>query len=529
MSEHLYTPSQWGSEFHSLPFDEVLGAGSAGPGKSFVLLMDPVQQIMVEHARWTQPNSPQQWFIEKLGSEEDAKKLWPLHTGPDGRGMSVGHALHMRRMLSMLDDTIKRAKRIFPLIDPPTSTQPGCTWNEQRHQFTFSSGYIYQFGHCKDPDDWGNYMSNEYTWIGFDELVQFEEEQYDQITTRRRTSDKVLRYMLKIRAMSNPMMKKSSKEDFTVKDPFWVRKRFVEPDPAGKTVLERRLKRRDGTEVVHTWMYYPATLYDNPDPEFVRQYEEQLLKSKPHIRQALLYGNWFITEGSFYGEWWNEALHTCAPFDPPKEWAWFRSMDWGFKTEGCVHWWALDYDGTLYCVYELTFIGKGVKQVSKEIREVEEKILHVEWVNGRSPITGPADTQLWEERGDGVESKAEQFMKEGVHWMQANKKSRQTNAEHFVKRLEDHEKGTKPAGIVFFRRCKMAIMTIPGIPTNTKNVNEPQDGGPDHWHDSVLYASAFASRGRNGIPNRVEEKDDWEEDDEKRPAGYGRDGYGSQV
>lgn len=528
MSE-LYKPSPWGEIYHSLPYDEVLGAGAAGPGKSWVLLMDPIQQVMVEHARLTQPDKPQQWFIDKCTSIEEAKKYWPLQMGAGGRGLSVGHAIHMRRLLSMLDETIKRSKRIFPLIDPTTSTQPGATWNEARHTWTFSSGYVYQFGHCKDPDDWDQYMSNDYTWIGFDELVQFEEEQYDQIITRRRSSDKVLRHMLRIRSMSNPMMKKSSKEDFTVRNPFWVRKRFVEPAPEGKTVLSRTLKRKDGTSFQHTWIYFPATLYDNPDPDFVLQYEEHLLKSPPHIRQALLYGNWFMTEGSFYGQWWHDQLHTCAPFDPPQEWSWFRSMDWGFKTEGCVHWWALDYDNTLYCVYELTFIGKGVKQVSKEIREVEEALLNIDWVNGRSPITGPADTQIWEDRGDGVQSKAEQFSNEGIHWMQANKKSRQTNAEHFVKRLEEHNGGTTTPGIVFFRRCKMAIMTIPGIPTNPKNPNEPQDGGPDHWHDSVLYTCAFASRGRAGIPNRVEEKDDWEEDDEKRPAGLGRDGYGSQV
>ena len=41
--------SPWGNEFHSLAVDEALGGGSAGPGKSLALLMDPSPQMVVEH------------------------------------------------------------------------------------------------------------------------------------------------------------------------------------------------------------------------------------------------------------------------------------------------------------------------------------------------------------------------------------------------------------------------------------------------------------------------------------------------
>ncbi len=53
MSEVLapppYTPSAWGAAYHSLPYDQVLGAGSAGPGKTTVLIWEPLAQIITEH------------------------------------------------------------------------------------------------------------------------------------------------------------------------------------------------------------------------------------------------------------------------------------------------------------------------------------------------------------------------------------------------------------------------------------------------------------------------------------------------
>jgi len=255
-----------------------------------ILLMEPFQQIALEHERC-------------LDKEHPYHIPW---------GSSLGWALHIRRTRPMLELSIQRSHRIFPLVDP------GAKWNENKATWTFSSGYKYQFGHCHDSEDWQNYLSFEYSIILYDELVQMEEEQYDQINTRLRSSDPLLRQMLKIRSMSNPLMSKQKGDNFSIKDPNWVRKRFVDPAPEGKTTLKKQIRMQDGTVRNHTSIYLPATLYDNPDPEFVKTYEFQLQKSKPHIRQALLYGNWYITAGSYYGDVWNKNLHVCKSFKIPK-------------------------------------------------------------------------------------------------------------------------------------------------------------------------------------------------------------------
>lgn len=479
----LYKPSPWGLMYHTVEgVDELMGGGSAGPGKSLVLLMDPIYQLMVEHERCS-------------------NKKHPFHMP---WGHSKGWALHLRREYQMLKQTMDRAARIFPSIDQ------GVRYDAESRIWEFSCGYKYQFSHCKDPDDWQGFMSNEYTWIGFDELVQFEEEQYDQISGRLRSSDPVLAKMLKVRSMSNPLMKREDGQTSVVKDPYWVRKRFVEPGVTGNVKLKRRLLRSTGEIAWHVMMFMPALLKDNPDPEFVRSYEKTLLAKKPHIRKALLEGDWYVTAGSFYGEDWSAQIHTCKPFKIPKDWPQFRSMDWGYKKPGCVHWYALDPEDTLYVHRELTFQGKSATEVALRIREIEEDL--GTWQGKYSRITGPADTQLWEQRGESGVSKAAEMSQKGVTWTRADKRSRQRNGERLLGRLKNHERGTQTPGIVLFHGCKMAIQTIPSIPTSTTNPEEPMDGGEDHWHDSIGYGCAHASRGRAGIANIPEDKEDWEED-----------------
>jgi hypothetical protein len=494
----LYKPSPWDNTYHSLPHNEALGGGAAGPGKTMCLLMDPMQQVLVEHNRCLDKDHPyhQSW------------------------GSSQGHAVFLRRIHPMLNDVVKRAHRLFAAVDPSVR------WNENKHTFTFRSGFIYQFAHCHDVTDWKNYLGFEFTWIGWDELITFEEEQYDQINSRLRSYDPVLRKMLKIRAMSNPMMDRRQGDNFSISDPNWVRRRFVDPAPEGKTTLVKKIRMDDGSIEEWTSIYMPAYLSDNPDPEFRRTYEINLQQKKPHIRQALLRGDWYITVGSFFAEVWDPKLHVCKPFKIPKEWPKFRSMDWGFKMPGVVHWYAMDPDGNLFCFRELVFQGMQAKDVAKAILQIEKGYGLVK--GKKSILTGPADTQLWEARGDGTKGKAMEMADEGVLWVPAKKGpgSRLRNAELLYDRLGDHESGTTTPGIVFFESCTQIIKLIPSVGTSDKNSEEPADGNDDHALDACWYACSYASHGRAGLHWSSDQDDKDDDDDEKPKPKKGRWGYG---
>jgi phage terminase large subunit len=490
----LYKPSDWGALFHTIEgVDELLGAGSAGPGKSMALLMDPITKVIQEHQRCE-------------------NKKHPYHI-PFGH--SSGWALHLRREFSMLEQTIGRAHRIFKELDP------GVRWDSTSHTFIFASGYHYQFGHCQHREDFNRYMSNEYDHIMYDEANQFLEEQYEQINSRLRSSDPLLGKQLKVRLMSNPVLNLGN-SNVAVDDPFWLRRKFVDPAPEGNVRHTRELRRPDGRVEKYTIMYLPAKLKDNPDPAFVESYERTLISKKPHIRRALLDGDWYVTAGAFYEDSWDPAKHVCKPFKIPKDWPQFRCMDWGYKKPGCIYWCAVDPEDTLYFHKEYTFQGKSATEIARNIRPMEEAMGL--WQGRYSRVTGPADTQLWEERGESGMSKAAEFATHGVTWVRADKRSRRRNAE----RLQGRFTANGPGGIVFFDSCKMATRTIPSIPTSSTNPEEPMDGGDDHWHDAVCYGCAHASRGRDAIAVVPDDDEDWGEDEAKeclsgraRMFGYG--------
>ena len=519
----LYVPSEWGARFHALPgapkCDFALGAGSAGPGKSMVLLMEPIQQVQIEHARCLV--SEGDLTAAKSIAKEGSWLYNLIVENPLKWGMSRGWALHMRRKATTLRETLQRARRIFPTIDP------GATYNSTERTWTFRCGYIYEFGHCKDLDDWENYMSREFTIICWDELTQFEEEQFDQISTRIRSPDPVLRFFLKNRAMSNPMMKQE--EGITVNDPFWVRRRFVDPCRSGNKLLKTKFTLPDGTEDYTTSIYLPATIDDNPDKVFVEQYKRKLASAKPHIRQALLFGNWYVVAGSFFADVWNPSLHICRPFLPPPHWKFFRSMDWGYKKPGTVGWYAMDPEETLFKIKELNFQLKTAAWVAKEVRRVERALGFWDKVRDRSKLIGPADTQIWEQRGDVGKSKAEEFESFGISWVPADKRSRQRNAERITERLADHNHGMTTPGLVVFETCTRVIETLPVIPASKNNPEEPADGGDDHWLDELGYACAFASHGLDGIPSSTGEDDWWGDEEREAARRRGRYGYGQEI
>lgn len=497
--EVLYKPSKWGSEFHALKVREALGAGSAGPGKSMVLLMDPMQQAIVEHQRALDPKHPHKIKM----------------------GRSQGWALHLRRHFPMLQQTIVRAKLIFPSIDPKVR------WIDDDHMFVFESGFRYQFGHCQNRDDWEQYQSNQYTWIGYDELVQFEEEQYHQINARLRSGDPVLKKMLAIRAMSNPFAKREGNINVVIRNPHWVRERFVDPAPEGRVILEKEITLRNGKRKKRQRIYLPAKLWDNPDPAFVEGYEEELRDKPAHIREAMLEGNWYVNVGSFFGEEWDSNVHVRKPFVIPSDWKRFRALDWGYKTNGVCLWLALDNDNTLIVEHEFSFKNMDAKTVAKRIKEREKRCGL--WHKGRSAITGVADTQLWEKRGDVGLSKAAEMAKVGVHWKPADKRSRVRNAERVMERLTDHEGGLSIPGLVFFKNCRKTVETVPQIQIDPDDPECPAKGGKDHWYDALSYACAYASRGGDGVPapKYVTDEDDEESSLERATKRNGRrGGYG---
>lgn len=474
-----YSPAPLQQEFHALTTTEALFGGSAGPGKSMALLADPMAQMVVEHERVRRAEIP----------------------------ASTGMAIHFRREMPRLEETIFRAKELYGALDP------GFKFNDNEHLGRLSSGYRVKFAHLKDFDSFLNYRSNQYTHVAFDELIEFESDQYHELVGRVRSTDPVLRSMLKARAASNP-------------GPGWVRDYFVEPAPAGRVILRKRFKLHDQSIEERTRIFLPAKLYDNPDKEYVRQYEANLLDKPHHIRAALLDGNWFVVAGAFFAEEWDVDRVVIKPFKIPSGWKRFRSGDWGYKEACVILWWAVSPEGDLICYRELTLNGKKAKK-RYDAWEVAKRIKEIEMANGewntredRSRLTGWMDTQMWEERGHRGPTMADDMAREGVYWLKASKGRKQA-AQQMIVRLNERGVNDQP-GVMFFEHCTGCISTIPAIGTDADDPEKPADGGPDHWWAAVSYALSA-----NPLPTgREDDGFSWDDEpDEYRGLG-GQYGYG---
>jgi hypothetical protein len=459
------------------------------------LVMDILELIITEHERCLLP------------------RTHPHHLK---WGRSTCNTLYLRRELTQLEQTIDRyVKPIFSELDPDA---PG--WHPKTNTFEFSSGLKSHYGHCKDSNDHLKYLSNEYQWVGFDEWNSFEKKQNDGICSRVRSSDIVLRKMLKVRGMSNPGPSPGE-------DAHWLRKMFVDPHPAGRMVLTKNLRMKDGTPFERTYLYLPGRLSDNPNREFAVQYEQSLLDLPEHIRRAYLDGDWYFTPGSFFGNDWDPRIHVVPPFRVPRDWPKFRSMDWGFKSPGCVCWWAIDDDGNLVCFDEFYFKEMHDRDVAERIKQIELRLGLWDSIANESRISGPADTQLWEERGESAMRKIDVFYEAGVPWEQADKSpgSRKHHAQRMLKRLKSHHGRSQLPGIMFMENCRNCIRTIPQLPTDEVNPEEWKKGGDDHCGDAVAYGVAYASGGAAGIVTRQapEESDEWDQwskrDQPEAPAG----------
>ncbi len=468
-----------GAQTRFMQFDGryALYGGAAGGGKSQCLLFDPFRQLQVESDR--------------------------VNRGEISS--STGRAIFFRRTMPELREVMDRARRFFPLIDPAMGERG---WHEQSKTWTFSCGYKYMFGQMEDDADWLKYYGFEFTEIIFDELTTFTEEQFDQLDTRLRSSDPVLKNMLYVRAGTNPVG--SGLE--------WVRRRFVEIAPPNVPAIVN-IKVRvtfDGEEKVVTvpreQIFIPARVSDNPSINQA-EYAATLSDKPPAVRRALLEGDWNVSADAFFADLWDPSIHICKPFKVPAGWYKFRSCDYGYAYPGMasVQWIAVDPDGNMVCYRSYTCTGRNSRELAEDIQIIERDA--GEWDTQRdcSTLSGPMDSSCWGDAGHVGPTIAETQMEMGVHWFKCTK-DRKGMADQMRIRLKSRkphptvkdDKG-EPAwivpGIRWFDTCTSTIktprgkkmkvgpiLTLPVLPSDPDDPEKWDTDANDHDADSAGYA-----------------------------------------
>ena len=167
------------TEFLSAPEDEVLFSGGRGSGKTLCMLMD--------FARYTDNSR--------------------------SRGLII------RQSMPAFRDLIFKAQNLY------LQGIPGTKWKEMEKIFVFPSGATLQFRYCENETDANQFIGQEYTWLGIDEITLYNGDWIlELLKPSLRTGDPNL--PIQIRATTNP------------KGPgvAWVKKRWnIEYDRLGGT------------------------------------------------------------------------------------------------------------------------------------------------------------------------------------------------------------------------------------------------------------------------------------------------------
>jgi len=445
------------TSFLSATEEEVLYGGSAGGGKSYAMLADPMRYF----------------------------------DNPDFVG------LLLRRTNDELRELKWESKKIYQKVFPDAK------WKEQESMWVFPSGAKFWITYLDRDEDVMRYQGQAFSWIGMDELTQYPTSfAYTYLKSRLRITNPELKKMIGgtgyMRATTNP----------GGPGHHWVKKMFIDPAPAGRAFWAKDIETGEVLTYPDDYedpnkrgkplfkrRFIPAKLQDNPYLYEDGAYERSLLGLPEEQRRKLLEGDWSIVEGAAFAEF-NPKYHTCDPFTIPHEWRRFRAADYGYSAPACVLWFAIDpsYD-TLYVYRELYGSGMTGNALADKVLKLEEN---------EKVSYGVLDSSVWHDRGTYGPTVAEEMIAAGCRWRPSDRskgsRSAGKNRLHELLKIKELPFGEKKAGIVFFNTCRQIISDLPAIPVDPDQGEDIDSRYPhDHSYDALRYGIMSRPRPENAL------------------------------
>ena len=420
------------TDFLASTEQEVLYGGSAGGGKSYAMVADPVRYLGNPNARM----------------------------------------LLVRRSTEELRELISVSKQLYP------KAIPGIKFMERDKTWVAPSGATLWMSYLDRDDDVMRYQGQAFNWIGFDELTQWPTPYpWNYMRSRLRTT-RASGLPLYMRATSNPggpghqWVKKTFIDPNTPSEAFWA----TDTD-SGETICWPKGHSREG-EPLFKRRFIPATLFDNPYLADDGMYEANLLSLPEHQRRQLLEGDWDINEGAAFPEF-NRKEHVVEPFDIPNSWVKFRACDYGYGSATGVLWFTVSPSEQLI-IYREMYVSKVTAT------DLADMILEAE--DGEKMRYGVLDSSLWHNRGDTGPSLAEQMNMKGCRWRPSDRSrgSRVAGKNEIHRRLQIDEFTEEPR-MVFFNNCTNTISQIPAIPLDKNNPEDVDTHAEDHLYDALRY------------------------------------------
>jgi len=280
----------------------------------------------IERVLWSPGSNFAQWSLIQCdvfeiffggargGGKSDAMLGdWMDHADRYGENAS---GLMIRRTYVELADIIERSRVLFRPL--------GWVYNETEKTWRDPKGARLKFAYLDRDSDAEGYQGHSYTKLYVEEAGNFPSPApiFKLFATLRSGAG----VPVTVRLTGNPGGPGHQ----------WVRARYVDPAPLGNRII-----RDPGTGLER--IYIPSRVANNPHID-VEAYTQRLRAvGSKELVAAWLEGDWSVTMGAFFDEW-NLARHVIRPFEIPKDWMRFRSMDWGSAAPFSVQWWAVVSD-----------------------------------------------------------------------------------------------------------------------------------------------------------------------------------------
>lgn len=421
------------TEFLASPEREVLYGGSAGGGKTYSLIADPLRYF----------------------------------------GNANFSGLIVRRTNDELREIIWKTQELYP------KAYPGAKWQEKKSQWVFPSGARLWLTYLEREEDVLRYQGQAFSYIGFDELTQHPTPfAWNYMRSRLRTTDPSLPIFM--RATTNPGGPGHQ----------WVKRMFIDPAPENEPFVATDLEtgealvypdshKRAGQPLFYR-RFIPAKLKDNPYLFNEGDYEANLLSLPEMQRRQLLEGDWAIADGAAFPEF-RQTVHVVEPFDIPYDWRRFRSCDYGYSSFSAVHWFAIDPAWETLIVYRELYVSKHTG------RDLANKVLELEV--GEKISYGILDSSCWHNRGQIGPSIAEEMITAGCRWRPSDRSAgARVSGRNRLHELLKVDEDTGSPGIIFFNNCRQIIADLPVIPNDPKGGDDIDSRfKSDHAYDSIRY------------------------------------------
>lgn len=235
-------------------------------------------------------------------------------------------------------------------------------------EFIFGNGSRIKLGYCDSENDVLQYQGQAYDVIIMEEATHFTEFQFQTLTESNRPSGLM-------------------DEDFNPRMYFtcnpggvghqWVKRLFID-----KTY--KNSERDDDYEFIPSLVYENTWLMEH-DPDYIRTLENL----PENRRNAMLYGNWDVYDGQFFGEF-DRNIHVIDPIKLPTSFRLYRAMDYGLDMLACYHI-IINPKGEILVIHEIYEKNLIVSEAAMKIKEVTHALGFTE----RDVFATLAPEDLW--------------------------------------------------------------------------------------------------------------------------------------